>query len=72
MFLFPLSMMLNTSSMYLFQSLTGMGSSEPNARVLKILHVNVSNYWRARGTYGSTVKLFKELVLEGKDTVLQD
>ena len=41
-------------------------------KVFKILHVNVGNYWRAGGTHGGTVKLFKELVLEGKDTVLQD
>ena len=33
--LLPLGMMLNTSSMYLFQSLTGMGSSGPNARSSK-------------------------------------
>ena len=72
MFLLPLGMMLNTSSTYLFQSLIGIGSSGPNAEVFEILHINVSHYWRAGGTHSGTVQLFKELVLEGENTVLQD
>ena len=35
-------------------------------------YIYVGNYWRAGGTHSGTVQLFKELVLEGEDTVLQD
>ena len=48
------------------------GELRAQCKVFKILHVHVSNCWRAGGTHGGTMKLFKELVLEGKDIVLQD
>ena len=44
------------------------GELRTQCKVFKILHINVGNYWRAGETHGSTMKLFKELVLEGKDS----
>ena len=40
--------------------------------VSKYSHIYVGNYWRTWGTHSGTVQLFEELILEGKNTVLQD
>ena len=64
--------MLKTSSTYLFQSFTGIGSSGPRAMFSKYSIYMLATTGEHGGTHSSTLQLFEELILEGEHTVLQD
>ena len=68
----PLGMMPENIIYIPFQSLTGTGSSGPNARFSKYSIYMLATTGELGEPIARAVQLFKELVLEGEDRVLQD